>query len=256
MKLAAVYNVWDNWEMVEPSIESIYGGVDVVIVVAQRLSNWGKMAPVWQKLFLERMVRSGKIDELVWMEPKFEGKSWKLAQGWEKAKRQKGIDLSVEMGCTHFVGMDADEFYRPYEFQWMRKKIDEDDYLRSCGHACKIQVYYKDPGLKVEGLDNTWVPFICPLPARTGRISKANVLIDPTRITVDRYHPIDEREMVMHHMSWIRKEGIIDKLSNSTARMNIYKDAVIKEWEEAGPGTVLKEIYPGRKLISCRNEFI
>lgn len=256
MKLAAIYNVWDNWEMLEPSIESIRADTELVVVVAQRVSNWGQSAPIWQKLFLERLNRQGLIDRLIWIEPNYKEPKWQLAQAMEKAKRQAGIDFAVQQGCTHFVSMDSDEFYREYEFHFMREWIAASPIRLKQSFACSIQVYYKSPNLKLDELDETYVPFICPLPAKTGGVKNCNLLIDPTRRTAANYHPLNFAEIKMHHFSWVRKGGIQDKLRNSTARMNIYKPAIIKEWEKAEAGTVLAEIYRGKRLIECKNEFL
>ena len=249
MKLAAIYNVWDGLELLEHSIKSIRNQVDVVIVVWQQWSNWGEKNPdTWNHV--ERLQDSGLMDYRINMEPDPGRMSTQYAMKFETAKRQAGIDKAVELGCTHFIGMDADEFYKEEEFAYGKKYIAQ---LHKQYHfAVPIRVYYKESTLCLDKLDDTFVPFICPLPATTG-LRKTNLLIDPTRRTAETYQQMPV--VIMHHMSWVRKNGIQGKLRNSTARKNIYKPELIEEYENAEEGTVLKHIYQGRKLVRVKNEF-
>jgi len=252
MKLAAIYNVWDSLELLSHSIDSIWKHVDEIIIVWQKWSNWGEVGNFseWDSNIVpfHHVAVVGKL-HLINMEPTPGRMSTDYAMRFETAKRQAGIDKAVELGCTHFIGMDADELYRPDEFAAIKERINP-----KLSYACKIRVYYKEPTLCLNELDNTLVPFICPLPARTG-IRTTNVLIDPTRRTAANYSVIPEDQIVMHHFSYVRKDGIETKLRNSTARKNIYQKQLIEEWEGAKEGTVPQNIYPGKELIRVENEF-
>ena len=249
MKLAAIYNVWDGLELLEHSIKSIRNQVDAVIVVYQRWSNWGERNDYCLPV-IEQLKQDGLVDIDIQKEPVQGIASTQYAMKFETAKRQAGIDKAIELGCTHFIGMDADEFYKEEEFAYGKKYIAQ---LHKQYHfAVPIRVYYKEATLCLDKLDDTFVPFICPLPATTG-LRKTNLLIDPTRRTADTYQQMPV--VIMHHMSWVRKNGIQGKLRNSTARKNIYKPELIEEYENAEEGTVLKHIYQGRKLVRVKIEF-
>jgi len=150
--------------------------------------------------------------------------------------------------------MDADEFYHAADIR------DGKELCQAMPGAaktvCPIIVYYKEPTLRVEGYDTTYVPFIHSLThnTRTGLGRYGKYVIDPTR-KVNTSAEIRVMPFPMHHYSWVRENGIEAKLSNSTARNNIYKPEVIQEYQAATEGTTLRRIYPGRKLIRCKNEF-
>lgn len=250
MKLAAIYNAWDGLELLPDSIKSIRHEVDKVIVVWQEWSNWGEKNNDIREVMYD-LYQSKLVDELINVEPQPNQMSWQYAQRWEKKKRQEGINAAKDMGCTHFIGMDCDEFYDPIEFSLFKSYVET-----NCSdlHTCaRIRVYYKEPTLCLDKLDDTFVPFICPLPASTGVLKKSSHLIDPTRITAAQYKQVD---ILMHHLSWVRKNGIECKLRNSTARKNIYKPDIVAEFENAKEGSVLQHVYPGRKLIRTENEFV
>jgi hypothetical protein len=245
MKLAAIYNVWDGLELLPYSIRSIRDHVDVVIIVYQERSNWGEFNPdvdYWLRL-------DSSYDASIKMEPNTNVQSTRYAMKFETAKRQAGINLAVKMGCTHFIGMDTDELYRPVEFEAAKIRYEAEGMGAT---AAPIRVYYKSPTLAMDKLDSTLVPFICPLPARTG-IKKTNIKVDLTRCTSERYSIMPD--ITMHHYSWVRRNGIESKTRNSTARININTPEIIKEWREAGEGTVLNKIHRGKTLIRVPNEF-
>ena len=45
MKLCAIYNVWDDWDLLKYSIDNITPLVDGVIVVYSEKSNFGEFSP-------------------------------------------------------------------------------------------------------------------------------------------------------------------------------------------------------------------
>ena len=246
MKLAAIYNAWDGIELLPYSIASIRNHVDVIIIVWQERSNWGELNPEIRQW----LDRSNSYDIHIQMEPGPGLGSTRFAMKHETAKRQAGINKAIELGCTHFIGMDTDEIYRPSEFG-LGKLVAKANPTTS--YAVPIQVYYKSPTLCLDKIDTTYVPFICPLPANTG-MRKTDILIDPTRRTSDSYTILPN--VIMHHYSWVRINGVESKTRNSTARNNIHnRPKLIEEWDNAEEGTVLREIYPGYTLIKTANEF-
>lgn len=245
MKLAAIYNAWDGIELLSHSIASIRGHVDVVIIVWQERSNWGEVNPEIR----EWLNQNNSYDIHIQMDPGPGLGSTQFAMKHETAKRQAGINKAIELGCTHFIGMDTDELYRSHEFK-LAKLLSEKNPTTS--FAVPIRVYYKSPTLCLDGIDTTYVPFICPLPATTG-MRKTNLLIDPTRRTSGNYRPV--AGIAMHHFSWVRRNGVELKTRNSTARKNIHTPKIQEEWDNAEEGTVLREIYPGYTLMKVANEF-
>ena len=116
MKLSAGYVVFDGLETLEKSIRSIRQSVDFVLVSYQTVS-WGNtncspnLVPT-----LEKLKKEGLIDEIMEF-TKFRPSSLTTAEDvlrakvYECNKRQSLLERSLELGATHYLSMDADEFY-------------------------------------------------------------------------------------------------------------------------------------------------
>src|SRR5688500_6775254 len=106
MKLAALFNVWADWDLMEVSLKNIRPLVDGVIIVGSEISNHGELSlmPDWPEIYHR--------------EPKF-----REARLSETDKRNYGLDIAREQGYTHFLTMDADEFYEPGPFLKEKEKF-------------------------------------------------------------------------------------------------------------------------------------
>lgn len=216
MRLVAIYNVWDDYDLLTYSVKNITPLVDGVIIVASEKSNYGqvsKIPPEWKVSIHEPQ----------------QGKS---PRENETAKRNFGLELAKKAGYTHFLTMDADECYEPEPFLKAKELFKNPDLA---GLVCLCQTYFGSPKLTI-GLDTTLVPFIHKLTdtIRHG-FNRAypfawdghSIRIDPTR-SLNINSGVEKIDLIMHHYSWIRKD-YRKKIKNSTARANLEKSCILKD---------------------------
>jgi hypothetical protein len=244
-KLVAIYNVWDDWEILFYSINNIRKLVDGVIVVYSTQSNSGEKSYIPQNWL---------SSDLLICEPDLK----KSLRENETFKRNAGLKKAKELGYTHFLMMDADEFYEPAEFLKEKERIFKNDLA---GTVCRTKVYFREPTLTV-GYDVTLVPFIHKITpdlcfmwntrypfAFEG--PKRHIRIDPTR-QMNITSGVEWSEITMHHMSWVRSD-IKKKIRNSTARQNIENSTIVRDYTNSKAGYYC-EFYKA-KIESCENLF-
>lgn len=237
MKLAAIFNVWSDWDLLDYSAQSIDPLVDTIIVVASTMSNYGEYCEIperWKdKVYLSEPVLNHPLHA-------------------ETNKRNNGLALAKATHCTHFIMMDADEFYDPEQFLKEKQRfIDNPDLA---GLVCASQVYIKSPSLTV-GLDTTRVPFIHKItPTLKHEFNRSYpfawegraIRIDPTR-SLNINSGVEWSNIVMDHYSWVRKD-IHRKIRNSTAKSNIERTNIAKNFFHLKEGDIC-ELYPGKPLV-------
>lgn len=252
MKLCAIWNVWADYDWLYHSVERMRPLVDGVIIVASEKSNYGEFCeiPFWTR------------DELYQREPFLTH-----AMNCETDKRNYGLKIAREQGYTHFIMMDADEFYDPVDFIQVKKRFEVNPDLQ--GLVCASQVYVKSPTLTI-GLDTTLVPFIQKITptlkhefnrnfpfAWTDQngvpfTNKKRIRIDPTRSTTATTG-IEWSSIILHHFSWVRKD-YDRKIRNSTARANIQKMDLANKIVHLKEGDIF-DLYPGKPLVRVPNRF-
>ena len=214
-RLGISYSVWDGEELLEQSIKQVRNTADYINVVWQKLSWYGKPCnPGLEKLLL-KLKNRGLIDELIFFEPDLS-----LDPSYNEInKRNVGLRAARRAGCTHFMTMDTDEFYKESDF----KRAYDDIIKRNLSHTFCNTVAYASPTLRYRDYSSFFVAFIC----RIDRHEKLElacfyknipILIDPTRQI-----PIKHKsrmailgDIVMHHMSQVRND-INKKYDNSSA---------------------------------------
>lgn len=206
-KLAAIYNVWDGDELLQGSIDQIRPHVDLVIVVWQSVSNLGEE-------YLPYIVKP-PVDKYRKYTPDFNISP----AANETRKRNSGLDLARELGATHFISMDCDEYYVPEEFAEAKKQVIEGGYDAS---ACQLYTYYKYPTDQLNPPETYFVPFIHKIYPET-RLGLFNypVFSDPTR-RVNTSKKFLKLGFLMHHFSFVRRD-IGRKFRNSSSRQ-AYQD--------------------------------
>lgn len=246
MRLTVIYNVWfDAIELLPFSIKNMREcGVDGVIIVWSEASNYNEV----YKNYLPDVENC----HIFQREPVFHH-----PMNSETDKRNFGLQKARELGYTHFLTADSDEFYDPAQFKKVRNYIEATGVK---GMVCPSKVYFKKPTLTV-GKDVTLVPFIHEL--QRGLRHEFNrkypyafdgkgIRIDPTRglsiISGVEY----TEEVVLHHLSWVRKD-INVKIRNSTARANIERSTLLEDYANAQPGYYCK--YYQAVLKECPNFF-
>ena len=224
MKLGSSYNLFDGEELLESSINSIRNGVDFISVVYQTQSNQGNPGSEKVTDMLLNMVHDGLIDDVAHYSPDLS----KHPHFNELAKRNIGLQLSKEAGCTHHMSIDTDELYDAEQFESAKKLIETGDYDSS---ACRLLTYYKNTSTVLDPMEDYFVSFIFKI--REGiyyDIIKFPVLVDPTRrMPGHKFLEFPVDHLVMHHLSYIRKDLKV-KLENSSAKEN---------WNEEMMGKVL-----------------
>lgn len=272
MKLAVGYIVFDGLETLEFSISSIRSNADIVIVSYQLISWGGTNASPELIPTLRSLQSMGLIDHLIEF-TKFLPSDLKRpadvlnAKRFELNKRQSCLDLAVNLGATHYMSMDADEFYRTKELSKAKEII-----LSESIDASAVQyLNYVTPTLH-RGYSRWKVPFVY----RVTKNSKHHVMqtifsgIDPTRGIVDDSYKkttvFDNSVVSMHHMEMVRKNLVNKYLASSryfpdrTLLPGLEKDVRESEktmslqFKKAHLGDSDKPREP-QKLFPCDNEF-
>lgn len=248
MRLIAIYNVWsDGIDLLKYSVENILPVVDNVLIVFSNYSNFGHYIP------FTCLDSHEKIQYL-----NFEPDLGHTSHVNECEKRNFGLRYAKENGFTHFLNLDADEFYDHASFNIEKADIK----LRGiAGMVCKTKVYFKSPCLTV-GIDHTLVPFIHKItpglkfelnnktyPFAYDKEGRAH--IDPTR-RLNITSGVEWSDITMHHYSWVRKDYNL-KIENSAARGNLRKSSIYRDLENAKEGAY-NEFYRA-KLLNCENLF-
>lgn len=240
MKLACIYNCFDGVELIQKSIEQIYDHCEMVVIVYQTISNFGEE---WSPLpDLEKMV--GHKIALVKYDPTIE---WGGNLN-ERAKRNLGIDFARDNHCTHFLGMDVDEFYD--DFASCKRLYLESGHK---GSVCKMQTYFKKPTLMFDRPEDYYVPFIHELNEDTKSGSSTyKFYVDPTRAI--NQSDVVELPFFMHHYSWVRKD-IMRKARNSSAQGIIKNPIIMRDYNspDLGHGFFLENW--NRTLVEAKDRF-
>lgn len=228
MKLAAIFNVWaDSVELLPFAVDNIQAcGVDHVIVVWSKSSNYGEV--IEQYLNVVGVIK-------VQCEP-IHGRP---AMFNETRKRNAGLQKARELGCTHFLTADSDEFYEPEAFKRETERFHVNPNL--AGLVCGCQTYFRSPKLTI-GLDTTIVPFIHKLTPTISHGMNRNypfawdpgIRIDPTR-QLNINSGVEWSPIVMHHYSWVRS-NYGRKIRNSTARPNLERSTIFQDLLNAKDG--------------------
>jgi hypothetical protein len=141
----------------------------------------------------------------------------------EFQKRRIGLDLAIKSGATHFLLMDADEFYKIDEFTRAKELIEKED----IGYSCVDSYFYiRQPEYRSKYIDTTKVCFIskiCKQMVFDLNGSFPEDCVDPTRrITIKngKYFKFSTSEIAMHHYAFIRV-NMNSKLANSSNRGNL-----------------------------------
>lgn len=220
MKLIAIFHCWDDWNLLDYSVENIRPLVDGVIVIGSTKSNWGEYSEIPQRWH---------TNELHVREPHFN-----IPLHSETDKRNYGLEIARKQGYTHFITLDADEFYKPDEFLKAKRMFHVDPSLQ--GIVCPLEVFFGSPNLTL-GRDITLVPHIHVLtPTIRHEFNRrypfswqnGQIRIDPSR-SLNIHACVEYRDdITMFHYSWVRKD-YQKKIRNSTARKNLERSNILQQ---------------------------
>jgi hypothetical protein len=250
MKLAAIINSWDDYDLLVPCVENIRPLVEMVIVVISYKSNYGE----------NRTGPDGSIHEFKPGVPVFfhqiNPDLNKRPEENERNKRNFGLSIAKGLGATHFLNMDTDEYYEAEPFLKEKQRMANPNLN---GLVCASQVYFKDPMLTI-GLDTTLVTFIQKItpevkfewnPKMPFAFVDKKIRIDPTR-QVNVNKGIEWSNIIMHHYSYVRKD-LEKKIRNSTARYNLERSTIRQDFVSAKEGQFCK--FYGKTLIRASVDF-
>jgi hypothetical protein len=202
--------------------------VDGIIIVGSSVSNYGEK----ELMPFSYEVKPGFYH----MEPNLS----LSAMTNETNKRNFGLDMARKEGYTHFLTMDADEFYEPEPFLKAKERFKNEDLA---GLVVPSVVYFGSPELTI-GRDITLVPFIHKLtPTIYHQFNKhypfawdkRQIVIDPTRSLNINSGVEYTEDVVMHHYSWVRSD-YRRKIRNSTARANLERSTILTDLRQAKEG--------------------
>lgn len=214
-KWGVAYSVFDGEELLEASISSIRSQVDYVCVVWQRISWYGAPADEGLLPLLKRLEAQGLIDELVEYKVNL-----KLRPGKnETRKRNMGLKAARRAGCTYFMSMDTDEFYREQELIKAKKFIIAHHITHS---YCAVNAYGMKP-TEFVGEGGCCVQFFTRLTAFSKHCNehRATAFVDPTRkishtpwwLGGSKHFFVNG--VKMNHYTFIRRD-LLKKLKNSS----------------------------------------
>ena len=237
--VGVAYNVFNGEELLEYSINSIREYVDFIVVIGQEVSNYGEKNEHLRET-LHRLKNLNKIDLIHWYSPKLEYDSdgnIKVDNGVgnEQKKRQIGLEICRNNGCTIFSSMDCDELYIGDEYANALSDFIHGGYDSS---FCQMKTFYKHPNWEVHPPETYYVPLFYYLHKDTKFtfefVYPYPVEIDPSRRIKAGYSRIYSRnEIQMYHYSYVRKD-MRSKVSNSSAHFSVEEqDKVIKHYNDA-----------------------
>lgn len=251
MRLAAVFHVWGDQDLLKHSVKNIRPLVDGVIIIYSDYSNFGEREDFDTKDYGNCF--------------KFTPVLSSTPMANETAKRNYGLEKARDLHYTHFLMLDADEFYLREEFEREKVRFVGKDLA---GLVCRTKVYFRSPTLTI-GYDTTLVPFIHKItPNLKFEFNKnypfawtdtdavpftpnRRIRIDPTR-SLNISSGVEWSDITMHHYSYVRTD-VKKKIRNSTARQNIENSSLVEDYVNAKEGYFCK--FYGKKLLLEENIF-
>lgn len=245
-RLVAIYNCFaDSSELLPYSLNCIKGHVQEVIIVYQEVSNFGERLPF--EKFSDNFIENIFCDT-VFTYVRFEPNLKLSGMKNETNKRNLGLTVAKQRGCTHYLQIDQDELW--YDFALAKKEFLDSGAKSS---VAQMYTYFKKPTLRFESVDNYYIPFISVLnsDSKVGNYS-SGWYCDPTRKS-------NETDVVLisekcHHFSWVRKD-ISLKVRNSSARENILKSKLMRDYHDPNVGEGFYVADFKQKLVETPNIF-
>lgn len=222
MHLAAIWNVWDGYELLERSIRQIRPHVEWVVVVFQKESNFGN--PINEGLMktLDRLDDEHLVD--LFAEYTRIIKDNRFPHMNEFIKRKIGLNLAKNLSADYWIDLDVDEMYHTNQFYSALRTVENNDYDAT---ACFIQEYHRNPKYQKIALASYMVPFVHKITPTVEYQYNSGyfVPVDPTRRVVGYKNPylFTPEELTMHHFYLTRKD-LRQKFYNSTSYEKLVKE--------------------------------
>lgn len=210
MKLGVSFNVFDGYEVFYPIVKEYRKFCSHINIVYQTTSNFGNPINGAMLALINKLIKEGCIDSVYPYTPNL-----KLKPKYnEICKRNIGLNIAKEAGCTHFLSADCDEFYKAEEVEKAKQLIEDKNYDST---ACEITSFYKTPEYCWE--ENFFVPFIYKIDERVFKENANFVLSDATRkMEQKKIYCFKREEIQMYHLSYVRN-NLLDKLTNGSSNV-------------------------------------
>jgi hypothetical protein len=250
-KLSALYTVFNGIELLDKSISQIWNEIDVLILCVQKISNTGNKTDQSKLPAIIEKYKS-KIHVL-----HFKPNLNLTTKQNERNKLQMRIDYARLIGCTHFIQMACDHYYKSDEFNFYKNLCFNEDYDIT---FTEMNTYYKKPIYLIWPRENYYMPFITKLYPQTRVMYNKNypVHADPSVMvnTTTKHRIFKPDEILLHHFTAIR-ENIDDKYKNAAASIRWSQQDVErfkKEYKNAKPGMKI-QYFQNREITEVKNIF-
>lgn len=206
---------FEGSELIKSITKEIRNHVDYIVVCLQNKSYHGEPISQFDINEIEMCKNAGLVDDIIWYEPDLsylnnESFDPKIPRLLETEKRNMMIQHLEDMGCSHDIIIDSDEFYIEHEFENAKKIFNDNPDMHVS--YCQYINFYRDTRHYMMWPWESYVPFIADIKYRfvyeKGTFNKPS---DPTRryyipdndvCTV--FHTYNWNILHMNHLSWIR----------------------------------------------------
>lgn len=220
-RLGASINLFDGEELLLDLIYSVRSEVDYLSVVYQDTGHWGENhANPHLARFLSDLKSLGLIDEFFLWDKSARPLNVNEFNSLDMLKREKGLELARENGCSHFLNLDNDELYTRRGLRYMKRIMMRSSGIKFDYSVLRHLQYYRNASLILKNKEQEYVMGIFPIKRDTAfeYAAESRFPIDPGRkISGSKVIEFWRFEVCMHHMSYVRKD-IRTKLVSSHAR--------------------------------------
>ena len=229
-RLGLTINAFDASELLDQLISEIRDQVDWVAAIYQKRSYWGNPMAKTDMDELNRLKSLGLIDELIEFKPNFN----KYSREQECEKRNQGIELAKQRGCSHVLNIDADEFYDKDQFREAKNYINQTGwgitYWSYVNYYKDFEHYLVYPFRPlVPGIHSTFFTYTYNGPA-PGPTDPTRRILNPSNLGT---YVFPDEMIRMGHAAWIRRD-IRKKLVNWSAKNHFPKELInkaVERWE-------------------------
>jgi len=198
MRLGVTYNVFNGAELLKPSILTVRLLSHHIVVVYSVKSITGEDAPKWLVPLLNGLKKDGLVDTLIEVVHPLFSDSLKI-QREKRMKYELGRKRCMEMGCTHHMGRDVDEFFDTGQLRNVLDLFEHKDMV-----LCPLYDYINQPTTRARQTSPLHVTAFHKAGLHY-EPKKCPVLMDMSRTVVSKsVKVLKENQLVMHHMTGVR----------------------------------------------------
>jgi len=216
MRLGVTYNVFNGAELLKPSILTVRSLAHHIVVVYSVKSITGEEAPKWLMPLLNGLKKDGLVDTLMEVIHPLFSDSLRI-QREKRMKYELGRKRCMEMGCTHHMGRDVDEFFDTDLLKTALGLFEHEDMV-----LCPLYDYLHQPTTRARGINTLHVAAFHKVGLHY-EPRKCPVLMDMSRTVASRSVKVtNESQLAMHHMTGVRYNPVeIDRKFQGHSHFNL-----------------------------------